>query len=1124
MRNRSSPAEAILALNRLADAADRRTSFRQAVTALGQSVRVSGPPPLDGVDPESLRAAVAIALQTGLCDDLDFIAPGAAALALYELTLGLPVGSERRDLGRRVFASIYEGQASTFATVASRMALGSAKALETVTMRARISLVLDMPVGTSVDAGALAYCLVARRELTERWVIRPSSGPLTARRQAAKLVEHAAREAVYRTQQGDMLPKDLLASELVRPARRALLADREPLVWRHAAIARGLLASVDSHLLDQIHEKLDLKLTPTEWRRAAVSLVACLVGDPSGAMRILGSVLQGEVPKRDPGILATMIWGLGPVVEAEPDAAEELLDRLAATRRPDVAEALAELLADMVHPSFGERAAGMLRGVLASKLDTESPALRGLTRRALEILDRDDTETLLSDRVRTAVHAYETSGARAAFDLAQRALSVASGTALTALSFDPHDESTLTELVESLADLDNAVLERSRLFDLMLLGRSPGDAEGTVADLEVLRNRLGDYLLDAEQTAVTAPWSRSGSVATSRRLRALLHLVDTETIASDGERERERVSARLVRCMQVLFTRLAAGPDASVHRILCATLARTLDAAVREAVAEPADILLLTADHLTDRQSVAMIAEASTHVDVQSVTETYASFLSPVRQQRSPESEGTDSVTFSTSRREDDVNVARRVFRLARVSAGGTHRAEALRQALLRLARGLEAIAAARGMEELVTDAASGAAPVDEVEASADALRELLSATRRRVLRHDAGANITIVTDVAQLSSLVERAVSGGVPPNERQVSMATQELVAELPVPIAEAARHVLMRLVSLPIAAPPDLEVIPLERRRDALPDWLLPRRTIGAFFVVRALGAGGGSSVFLARRLEDRHDEEAETFALKVPQYDPTTARSLSEQQFMQLFREEATALLGLPAHPNLARFVTFDLAARPKPILVMELIKGVPLDRLVRSRSLNTARVLAYLDGILAGLAALHQAGVGHLDVKPSNVILREGTIPVLVDFGLSGRQLRPGCGTVEYCAPEVLGVVPEGHVPTPPPADVYSFGAVAFEMLTATALFEGDDELALASAHVSHDGWPPALARFAAHPAQAELGVLLAACLRRDPRMRATVGSLRDALARLGPRLERLTWPLDASAVVSDAHP
>jgi serine/threonine protein kinase len=371
---------------------------------------------------------------------------------------------------------------------------------------------------------------------------------------------------------------------------------------------------------------------------------------------------------------------------------------------------------------------------------------------------------------------------------------------------------------------------------------------------------------------------------------------------------------------------------------------------------------------------------------------------------------------------------------------------------------------------------------------------------------------------VPPLSSLVERAVRSGVPATAAQFTSSVNELTADLPRTLGTALREVLTRLGSLPVTPPSDVYAIPLEKRRAPLPGWLLPRRTIGAFYVVRALGAGGVSSVFVARRLEERHDGKAPSFALKVPEYDPTTARSVSEQEFLQLFREEAGALLSLPQQKNLARFVTFDLAARPKPILVMELIRGTGLDRLVRSRSLQTTGVLAYLDGILAGLEAMHGAGVGHLDVKPSNVILRDGETPVLVDFGLSGRQLRPGCGTLEYCAPEILGVVPEGLAPTPPPADIYAFACLAFEVLTGDLLFDAEDETELLSQHVSHDGWPDRLANLARHSRFAELGVILAACLRRDPRRRPTASEARQALLKAAQTLASESWPLTTNRV------
>jgi serine/threonine protein kinase len=266
-------------------------------------------------------------------------------------------------------------------------------------------------------------------------------------------------------------------------------------------------------------------------------------------------------------------------------------------------------------------------------------------------------------------------------------------------------------------------------------------------------------------------------------------------------------------------------------------------------------------------------------------------------------------------------------------------------------------------------------------------------------------------------------------------------------------------------------------------------------------------------MARRIEERNSQRAEGFALKVPDYDPTTARSLSEQEFLQLFREEAGALLGLPHHPNLARFVTFDLAARPKPILVMELIRGLGLDRLIRSRSLTMRGLFGYLDGILAGLQAMHSVGVGHLDLKPSNVIMRDGQTPVLVDFGLSGRHLRPGCGTLDYCAPEILGVTPAGYAPSPLPADIYAFACMAFESFCGEVLFDADDEMAILSAHVSHDGWPEKLVTLSGLAEFTDLSMILAACMRHDPRERPTVAQVRAALNEVAPQLQDKSWPI-----------
>jgi serine/threonine protein kinase len=306
------------------------------------------------------------------------------------------------------------------------------------------------------------------------------------------------------------------------------------------------------------------------------------------------------------------------------------------------------------------------------------------------------------------------------------------------------------------------------------------------------------------------------------------------------------------------------------------------------------------------------------------------------------------------------------------------------------------------------------------------------------------------------------------------------------------------------------------------------------IGAFYVLRSLSSGGQGSVFVVCRTEDRREQTAERFALKVPDFSANAARHLSETQFFQLFRAEASALMALPHHPNLARFVTFDLSARPRPILVMELVEGSSLDRLIENRVLDVARAFRALDQVLAGLEVMHAIGVGHLDLKPSNVVLRSKPPPsgkslvgkelvlddahadetaVLVDFGLAGRNIRPGCASGPYGAPEVWGASPEGTKPTPMAADVYAFGCLAFEALTGDVLFDAESEVALIASHIAHDGLPQKLKPFTNHPQLQPLAELLFGALRRDPRARLGATELRAELKKVRNKLAQSPWPL-----------
>ena len=170
----------LLDLHNIADAAERRATWRQSMATLARVSAEEGPGPLDGLHPDALVRGVRAAIAAGLVDDLDWLAPAAAGAALYELASALPVGLEQRDLGRRVLARLLAGNAEVFVTLANRMAWGAGKGLNTPALRARMALVTELPIGLGVTDGPLALALTSRRELVREWILNPSTGSLPA--------------------------------------------------------------------------------------------------------------------------------------------------------------------------------------------------------------------------------------------------------------------------------------------------------------------------------------------------------------------------------------------------------------------------------------------------------------------------------------------------------------------------------------------------------------------------------------------------------------------------------------------------------------------------------------------------------------------------------------------------------------------------------------------------------------------------------------------------------------------------------------------------------------------------------------------------------------------------------
>ena len=297
---------------------------------------------------------------------------------------------------------------------------------------------------------------------------------------------------------------------------------------------------------------------------------------------------------------------------------------------------------------------------------------------------------------------------------------------------------------------------------------------------------------------------------------------------------------------------------------------------------------------------------------------------------------------------------------------------------------------------------------------------------------------------------------------------------------------------------------------------PAWVPEGGILGGFRLVRPMASGGLGSLFLARRLEDDGDPLAKDVVLKVPHDAAALAAYVPEEELLAKFRAEASALAAIPVHPNLARILAFDVAARPKPFLVMELVEGRTLDEELASGTMTTMRALEILDGVLAGIDAMHATGVGHLDLKPDNVILRRGTgAATLVDFGLSGRHVRKKCGNPMYAPPEVWSDdrAPESAFA----ADSYSFACLAFETLTKVALFDGDDLFGVIRQHLAHDGLPPGVASLRARPELRKVAEILQRALRANPSKRTRIRMMRTELSRVAAALRDEEWPISGAS-------
>lgn len=184
-------------------------------------------------------------------------------------------------------------------------------------------------------------------------------------------------------------------------------------------------------------------------------------------------------------------------------------------------------------------------------------------------------------------------------------------------------------------------------------------------------------------------------------------------------------------------------------------------------------------------------------------------------------------------------------------------------------------------------------------------------------------------------------------------------------------------------------------------------------------------------------------------------------LSDSNFLERFRSEARSA-ALVEHEGIANVYDYG-EDTGSAYLVMELVPGESMSRLLeREKKLSEAKVLDIIAQTFRALAAAHARGLVHRDIKPGNLLITPDDKVKITDFGIArvGDQVpltKTGqvMGTVQYLAPEQA----TGKTSTSA-TDLYSLGVVAYEALAGKRPFTGENQMAIAMAHINE--MPPAL--------------------------------------------------------------
>jgi serine/threonine-protein kinase len=263
-------------------------------------------------------------------------------------------------------------------------------------------------------------------------------------------------------------------------------------------------------------------------------------------------------------------------------------------------------------------------------------------------------------------------------------------------------------------------------------------------------------------------------------------------------------------------------------------------------------------------------------------------------------------------------------------------------------------------------------------------------------------------------------------------------------------------------------------------------------GRYDIQSILGKGGMGIVYKA------HDRELDDLvAIKTLRSEVLSADPTLLDRFKQEIR-----LARRITHPNVLR--THDLGeSNGLKYLSMEFVKGLTLKHLLESGEILPTPVgLRIAKQVCAGLAAAHEVGVIHRDVKPQNILIEPTGGLKIMDFGIARLTEDRGMtatgtviGTPDYMSPEQARGLPLDFR-----SDIYSTGVVLYEVFTGSLPFDGDSPLAVVLKHVNE---APPLPQSKNPRIEPKIAVIIMKCMEKEPGKRfASVADLYESLAKV----------------------